>query len=503
MNREDALGRETFIDLLEGIIERKIESGEGISLAIDGKWGCGKTFLLNRLEKKLDEKKYLVFHYNCWENDFYEEPLVAILQVIVAKIKTLKPTSGVNRVDWKQIRPIALKFFGSVISMLLKNKIGIDLGKLKFNVDLETLIKDGKTAITNEEKAILSTDFDSMQSMKQCLAQVRKALQCLKMEWKGIILVVDELDRCLPEYAIKVMERLHHICFNTDTDKYDFVLLTAINKSEMLGSIARSFGRSFEEHKKVRWNIDQSNNTPGNGGTGRINGTIDGKCSDELFYESQERFASYYLQKFIEMIVPVPEPKQENNSLDILGGFEKDFSDEGMVKTYYAEELISKILNKLPMRYQLNVVNQVKTIHQITKINLSTETNPSLAVLCAEVLDTIFASVFKIKGFLSLHIDNESIYLRTQDSLKRDFLDEKEGMELRQALAQWSMATCYESSYSRYNKYNIQMRSASSFVCALYRIGKTAEQVNLSTNIPCFDMTFIKEFRKILNTLVA
>lgn len=330
-----------------------------------------------------------------------------------------------------------------------------------------------------------------------------EGLAMSKNGMEGIVLVVDELDRCLPEYAIKVLERLHHICFNTDTDKYDFVLLTAINKSEMLGSIARSFGRNFEEHKKVRWNIDQSNNTPGNGGTGHINGTIDGKCSDELFYESQDRFASYYLQKFIEMIVPVPEPKLENNSLDILGGFEKEFSDEGMVKTYYVEELISKILNKLPMRYQLNVVNQVKTIHQITKINLSTETNPSLAVLCAEVLDTIFASVFKIKGFLSLHIDNESIYLRTQDSLKRDFLDEKEGMELRQALAQWSMATCYESSYSRYNKYNIQMQSASSFVCALYRIGKTAEQVNLSTHIPSVDTAYINEFRKVLNTLVA
>lgn len=36
-------------------------------ITIDGEWGCGKTWVLNELEKQLAEdleNKYLIFHYN-------------------------------------------------------------------------------------------------------------------------------------------------------------------------------------------------------------------------------------------------------------------------------------------------------------------------------------------------------------------------------------------------------------------------------------------------------
>lgn len=51
--------------------------------------GCGKTWILTELECQLaedSEHKYLIFHYNAWENDFYDEPLVAILSVIIEKL---------------------------------------------------------------------------------------------------------------------------------------------------------------------------------------------------------------------------------------------------------------------------------------------------------------------------------------------------------------------------------------------------------------------------------
>ena len=81
--QQDMLGRGPFVSLLENIIVQKTKAHEGFSFAIDGKWGCGKSWILKELEQKLELKNYLVIHYNCWENEYYEEPLVAILSVII------------------------------------------------------------------------------------------------------------------------------------------------------------------------------------------------------------------------------------------------------------------------------------------------------------------------------------------------------------------------------------------------------------------------------------
>lgn len=78
----DLLSRQPYLDLLKSIIANQCDNPNGYSFAIDGEWGCGKTWVLRKLEEELPkdtENKYLIFHYNAWENDFYDEPLVAIL----------------------------------------------------------------------------------------------------------------------------------------------------------------------------------------------------------------------------------------------------------------------------------------------------------------------------------------------------------------------------------------------------------------------------------------
>ena len=55
-----------------------------------------------------------------------------------------------------------------------------------------------------------SHDFDVYFSFNCILEKLRAAIKDLAEE-QTILLVVDELDRCLPEYTITVLERLHHV----------------------------------------------------------------------------------------------------------------------------------------------------------------------------------------------------------------------------------------------------------------------------------------------------
>ena len=92
MSIQDLLNRQNFIELLKTIITNKAHTKENYSIAIDGEWGSGKTWILNEITEQLCEDStndYLIFYYNAWENDFYEEPLVAIISVIIEKLNKI------------------------------------------------------------------------------------------------------------------------------------------------------------------------------------------------------------------------------------------------------------------------------------------------------------------------------------------------------------------------------------------------------------------------------
>lgn len=47
----DYLSRQPYLNLLKSIISNQKDNPSGYSFAIDGEWGCGKTWVLNELEK--------------------------------------------------------------------------------------------------------------------------------------------------------------------------------------------------------------------------------------------------------------------------------------------------------------------------------------------------------------------------------------------------------------------------------------------------------------------
>lgn len=121
---KDVLLRQPYLNLLKSIIENQRENILGYSFAIDGDWGSGKTWILKELETQLDNS-YLIFHYNAWVNDFYEEPLVAILSVMIENLKTykksIKEKDSVGKVISSSINALA-KITGSFVEKKIQHK---------------------------------------------------------------------------------------------------------------------------------------------------------------------------------------------------------------------------------------------------------------------------------------------------------------------------------------------------------------------------------------------
>lgn len=95
MDKLDILQRDEFVKQLERIIENISENKASTCFAINGKWGCGKTFVLDMLQERLEEKqseqtadnKYFIIRYNSWKYDYYSEPLAAIVAELMTTIE--------------------------------------------------------------------------------------------------------------------------------------------------------------------------------------------------------------------------------------------------------------------------------------------------------------------------------------------------------------------------------------------------------------------------------
>lgn len=72
MMKQDILGRTKFVNSIVDFINVLSEGKRGCCFAIDGKWGTGKTYVLDMLEEELNQiqsedtadNRYFVFHYN-------------------------------------------------------------------------------------------------------------------------------------------------------------------------------------------------------------------------------------------------------------------------------------------------------------------------------------------------------------------------------------------------------------------------------------------------------
>lgn len=221
-NREkiDILNRECFINRVLELTYKISENKGNMTFAINGEWGCGKTFVLEKIQEKLEKNKnFLVIPYNCWQYDYYEEPLVAI---VAALIDFKDRMNKIPEDTKKELKEIALNVGLGIATSVIKNKLGIDLG------DFQVGVFKARDEIKN---------FDKYYNFKKSLSRLKQQLRILSEKYT-IVFTVDELDRCLPEYAIKVLERLHHIT----EDVPNMITILAVDKKRLEHTVNSIFG---------------------------------------------------------------------------------------------------------------------------------------------------------------------------------------------------------------------------------------------------------------------
>lgn len=219
---DDKLERGKELEKLFNLFNRfGNQNGHGITMLINGKYGSGKTTILNFIEEKATNEKcsFNVIRLNIWEEKLFDNPLFSLLN----KISALGEQSSTNTKD-KSINK-----WGARVK-----ETGWQLLQAFTKLDFKTIWMshgDSNKGINliNEYKAYNNAIKEYKQALKQFC------------EDKKVVLLIDELDRCLPEYQIKTLEVLHHFF-----DIPNLIVVIAMDKSQLEYSIKNIFGESLD-----------------------------------------------------------------------------------------------------------------------------------------------------------------------------------------------------------------------------------------------------------------
>lgn len=222
----DKLNRESEADNLTnlfGLVDNQMV------LAINSPWGTGKSSFLHMWHQKLINDEYDTVFFNAWENDFVEDAFIAFVNEIRESLKE-RDTNGLIE-GAKQLGLVLLKNTPKIISDVIEKKTGIEVEKIVSNDEISNFIGD---KIDNYQNA-----KNSIKKFKEELANLAQESLC--ETGKPIIIFVDELDRCRPDFAIKLLERIKHL-FSVE----NIIFVLGIDKDALSNSIKVVYGESTE-----------------------------------------------------------------------------------------------------------------------------------------------------------------------------------------------------------------------------------------------------------------
>ena len=232
----DILGRNKELLMFYELISKQDYS---FCIALDGKWGSGKTFFIKHLEMLINSKNSYVntgnlydkecvcqligtdsssedscmaVYYDAWSHDNATDPMMSIIYEIA---KQYGQANNFNNRDYLKI-----------VCNIIKAITEVDAYSI-----LESLKSDNPfEAIDNESDLLEMMDqlFDSL------MAETANRL----------IIIIDELDRCRPDFAVRLLERIKHYFMNPNV-----TFIFSVNLQELQHTIRKYYGYEFDAYR--------------------------------------------------------------------------------------------------------------------------------------------------------------------------------------------------------------------------------------------------------------
>lgn len=227
----DLLNNEAIAKTIVTLLRERPE--QPVTIGVHGDWGAGKSSVLEMIESGLNSQKdVLCLKFNGWRFQGFEDAKIALIEGIVTGLiekrpiltKTTEAVKNIyHRIDKlkaaKKVGGLALTAFAATHGMGI-HALGIPaiLGAVEgWARDPATFSKENAESVLSGVKEVLKPA--EHKNVPEEIAEFRKAFDELlkKAGIEQLVVLIDDLDRCLPDTAIETLEAVRLFVFTSRT----------------------------------------------------------------------------------------------------------------------------------------------------------------------------------------------------------------------------------------------------------------------------------------------
>lgn len=223
-------------------------------IALKAPWGAGKSIFLKRWEahlelpKTVDKSCVPVVHVDAWRNDYLEDPMLAFIDAVAERTRRDK---GMMGRAGKALTQFA-KYGAKVITPVVRGAAAM---KSAGATELVGLAAESVTSFAEHWLERAQEHRASEEVFRKNLEKLRDVL-CEKPKDATIsavplVIVIDELDRCRPDFAIKALERIKHF-FGVP----GIVFVIATDGNNLPNAVRTLYGSSTDGERYLRKYFD-------------------------------------------------------------------------------------------------------------------------------------------------------------------------------------------------------------------------------------------------------
>lgn len=241
--KNDALNRRAGIDAISTLIKN---APKPFVLTINAPWGSGKTTFLRILNATLIQTGNTPVYFSAWETDYAADPLIAFLGEVQKYYSNPSDPNGKYNAILSKLKKAGSTIAKRTIPFLAKAATG---GILDFDKTTEDEIANLTSELSKDAVESYLAQGNLITEFKDLVKRMA-ALES-EADGRGIVFLVDELDRCRPDYSITFLERVKHLLSVENT-----IFIFALDRVQLENSVKAVYGAGIDAKEYLRRFID-------------------------------------------------------------------------------------------------------------------------------------------------------------------------------------------------------------------------------------------------------
>lgn len=236
----DIFGLQDFGERLASLIEKATDNPV---IALDAEWGEGKTTFIKMWcsyvenVRTEDIGKLNTIYFDAFKNDYQKDPFLALASEIHSLFETKEEK------EQKKFQEKASGAIKALARGAIKISVGAATAGLINSTTLDSVEKEISNLVAGQVDSLIEDRFKNIEKDRLAIDQFKEYLTEISEKFgngKPIVFIIDELDRCRPDFALELIEQVKHLF---SVKGFTFLLVT--NRTQLEESIKVKYGQGI------------------------------------------------------------------------------------------------------------------------------------------------------------------------------------------------------------------------------------------------------------------